>query len=182
MTQAPGFQSKRRYPNTQVSSSRPASVGFETNTRYTRKPSVTERTKFNDTVAKTVSVIKRRAYIAPDASVILLPGTVERSDVEELAKSESHIEKISASLSKKIKDALHKGSDAYTLYGVDTSEIFTEEIELDENIGLTAVQRCDTDGNIVIEKNGSKRFERFKIEFEAKFRVFAGKLYNLRIS
>ena len=177
MTQAPEFQSKRRFPN----SSRPASVGFETSTRYTRK-STTERTKFNDTVAKTVSVVKRKAYVAPDASVILLPGTAEHADIEELAKSESHIEKISSSLSKKIKDVLHKGSDAYTLYGVDTSEIFTEEIELDENIGLTAVQRCDTDGNIIIEKNNNKIFEKFKDKFEAKFRVFADKLYNLRIS
>lgn len=182
MTQAPGFQPKRRYPHTPASSSRPASVGFETNTRYTRKPHVAERTKFNDTIAKTVSVVKRKAYVAPDASVILLPGTAEKADIEELAKNESHIERISASLSKKIKDALHKGSDAYTLYGVDTSEIFTEEIELDENIGLTAVERCDTDGNIIIEKNNRKMFEKFKNEVEAKFRVFADKLYNLRIS
>ncbi len=181
MTQAP-FQSKRRYPNAPVSSSRPASVGFETNTRYTRKPASNERTRFNDPIAKTVSVVKRKAYIAPDASVILMPGTIERADIEESDRYKSNADKFSASLSKRIKDALHKGSDAYTLYGVDTSEIFTEEIVLDENIGVTAVQRCDTEDNISISKKSRKKFKVFKSEFEAKFRVFAGKLYNLRIS
>ena len=182
MTQAPGFQSKRRYPGTGSSSSRPASVGFETNTRYTRKPAASDRTKFNDPIAKTVSTIKRKVYVAPDASVILMPGTLERAEMIETIDTEAYIEKIHTPLSKKIKDALHKGSDAYTLYGVDTSEIFTEEIELDENIGLTAVERCDTDGNIIIQKSSNKKFELFKTKFEAKFRVFADKLYNLRTS
>ena len=182
MTQAPGFQSKRRYPTNRVSSSRPASVGFETNTRYTRKPAQTELTRFNDPVAKTVSVVKRKAYIAPDASVILMPGTLERADAEESDVRSSPVESFSASLSKRIRDALHKGSDAYTLYGVDTSEIFTEEIELDENIGATAVQRCDTDENITVSRKSRKSFKIFKSEFEAKFRIWAGKVYNLRIS
>lgn len=181
MTQAP-FQSKRRYPKTTVSSSRPASVGFETNTRYTRKPLSSDRTKFNGPIAKTVSAVKRKAYIAPDASVILMPGTLERADIEEADARKSSYDKFSPSLAKRIKDALHKGSDAYTLYGVDTSEIFTEEIELDENIGVTAVQRCDTEENITVSKKTRKPFKVIKSEFEAKFRVFAGKLYNLRIS
>ena len=156
MTQAP-FQSKRRYPKAPVSSSRPASVGFETNTRYTRKPPSAERTRFNDPIAKTVSVVKRKAYIAPDASVILMPGTIERADIEVADQHKSSTDKFSASLSKRIKDALHKGSDAYTLYGVDTSEIFTEEIVLDENIGVTAVQRCDTEDNISVNKKSRKK-------------------------
>ncbi len=181
MTQAPGFQSKRRYPSNSVSS-RPASVGFETHTRYTRKPAQTERTRFNDPVAKSVSVVKRKAYIAPDASVILMPGTLERMDTEKTDTRRQYVESFSASLSKRIRDALHKGSDAYTLYGVDTSEIFTEEIELDENVGATAVLRCDTDENITVSKKSRKSFKVFKSEFEAKFRILAGKIYNLRIS
>ena len=181
MTQAPGFQSKRRYPKTPVSSSRPASVGFETNTRYTRKPMHNDRTKFNDTVAKTVSVVKRKAYIAPDASVILAPGTMERIG-EALETSTPAEEKFSVSLSKRIKDAFHKGSDSYTLYGVDTREIFTEEIELDENIGMTAVKRSDTSDNISVTPKSRHPFKSFKSSLQARFRDFAGKLYNLRIS
>lgn len=162
------------------------SVGFETSSHYTRRP------KSENTAALSFRRTKnstRAKYIAPSADVVLMPGTLEKAAIDELLSAElsSFPKKDRISLKDRIKKAAHRESEAYTMYGVETREIFTEEFEIDVVDGAAFRENDSAEFNAFftgVKKQNSKAFEAiksFKENAESKFRSFASRLNKLRI-
>ncbi len=163
------------------------SVGFEKSTRYMRRPKQVPSAQHSG-----VSKVKKKAYVSPDATVLLMPDAIERVAIEELysAENETHPKKEKITLKEKIRKAAHRESLSYTMYGVDTREIFTEEIEIDV-IGTSAFKDApNMNDRASAADNGdlsSRRaaatdaIEKFMDSAEIRFRSFAHKLNNLRI-
>ncbi|MBQ7821351.1 MAG: hypothetical protein IJ391_03615 [Clostridia bacterium] len=193
MTNANGFSGKRhragisrvKYEPVNEPAVGRVSVGFETGSRYLRRSQSMSVIK-NDTSVKAV----KKAYIAPDASVLLMPDAIERIAIEELYSAEKDVQKERFSLKDKIKKAAHRESESYTMYGVDTREIFTEEIEIDVMDGAAFALVSDVKNEACAAENGdlssrrtaaAEAFEKFMDIAEIRFRSFAYKLNHFRI-
>lgn len=115
-------------------SDRRGSVGFD-GSRYTRRSTRASDIGIGNAV---FARAERKAYIAPDAEVMLMPGAIERVAIEELFADDDlrHGKHKRVSIREKIKNATHRESEAYTMYGVETDEIFTEEFEIDVPSGV----------------------------------------------
>ena len=139
---APRFHNSRQ-SNHPIDKSAPrVSVGFETGSKYARRtPQIIIPAKVSE---------KRRAYISPNADVILMPTAIEQAAAWELlSKEEEAAKKERISLKEKLKKATHRESETYTLYGVETRELFTEEIEIDIVTGAAfdSVSKFDNNTN-----------------------------------
>lgn len=130
--------------NARIGASRPAqvskrrdtrgSVGFD-GSRYTRRGTPASDIGIGSAVFARDT---RKAYVAPDAEVMLMPGAIERVAIEELFADEilRRGKRERVSFRDKIKSAAHRESKTYTMYGVATGEIFTEEFEIDVPSGV----------------------------------------------
>ena len=191
MTGAKGYNKGdfRRFHNNADTASRKSgnvkvSVDFETASRYGRRMNITNNTPLS---FRRTANANRAEYIAPDAEVVLMPGTLERAAIDELLTVElsSSTKKEHISLKEKIRKATHRESDAYTMYGVETREIFTEEIEIDVRDG--AAFKIDEGIKMSAFNNDRKRsntgtfdtLKSIKATAESKFRKFASKLNKL---
>ena len=156
------------------------SVGFETGSRYMRRSK-------SDTGA--TSAVKKKAYISPDATVLLMPDAIDNVAIDELfSATEEPEKKQRVSLREKIRNAAHRESLSYTMYGVDTRELFTQEIETDV-IGATALlgapgveneASAAEDGEFSSSRTAAAMaIEKFKDSAEIKIKSFASRLGSL---
>ncbi|MBE6606316.1 MAG: hypothetical protein E7635_04695 [Ruminococcaceae bacterium] len=114
------------------------SVGFEKKTRYIRRVA--------SAAVSALPHAQRKAYVAPDAQVLLTPSAISQAAQWELmfdSKEDSLDKRERVSLRERIKKAAHRESEYYTLYGVNTGEIFTEEIEIDVMSGAAFASATD---------------------------------------
>ena len=187
MTNANRFVQKRGFGlgksnYTPVCTPSPArvSVGFETGSRYMR------RQKNN---ICTTSAVKKKTYISPDATVLLMPDAIDNVAIDELFSAVEEPEKKQRfSIREKIRNAAHRESLSYTMYGVDTRELFTEEIEIDV-IGATALlgapiveneASAAEDGNLSSSRTAAATaIEKFKDSAEIRIKSFASMLGSL---
>lgn len=191
MTGAKGYSNGdfRRFHNSADVSSRKSnnvkvSVGFETASRYGRRMNNESDASLS---FRRKAKANRAEYVAPDAEVVLMPGTLERAAIDELLSTElsSAAKKEHVSFKERIRKATHRESEAYTMYGVETREIFTEEIEIDVRDG--AAFKPDDSTEISALKDYHKRantgtfdtLKSIKATAESKFRKFASKLNKL---
>lgn len=156
------------------------SVGFETASRYPRRKNT--QNQANPVFARTKSASKAK-YIAPSAEVVLMPGTVERAAIDELLSAElPSLQKDRISIKDKIKSAAHRSSEAYTMYGVETAEIFTEEFEINVSDGAAfRGDRKNQNFNLSSkqEANAASILKAVRSSVENHFRSFALKLNKL---
>lgn len=173
---------KQSYSPVYTPSPARVSVGFETGSRYMRRQK-------NDTFA--TSNVKKKAYISPDATVLLMPDAIDNVAIDELYSAiEEPEKKQRISIREKIRNAAHRESLSYTMYGVDTHELFTEEIEIDV-IGATALLGAPSveneasaaeDGNLSSSRTAAATaIEKFKDSAEIRIKSFASRLTSLRI-
>lgn len=167
------------------------SVGFESGARYVRHINA-DKSKSSSPIAHGGAKIVKKTYIAPDAEVLLMPGAIERVAVEELISAEfpSSAKKERITLKDKIRNATHRESESYTMYGVETREIFTEEIEIDVIGGAAFAGNADVKQTHFTAESGdlssrhlsaAEAFGKFIDYAEEKFRDFAYKVNHLRL-
>lgn len=167
------------------------SVGFETGARYVRHVNE-NKSKSNAVIAHGGAKVAKKAYIAPDAAVLLMPGAIERAAVEELISAEltSSTKKERVTLKDKIKNAAHRESESYTMYGVETKKIFTEEIEIDVMGGAAFTGSADVKATSLTADrddfssrcaSAAKAFGKLMDSARERFRDFAYKVNHLRL-
>lgn len=182
MTQANPFKAPRR--NISVGA---GSVGIERGTRYLRRLCAGMSNNADTGNGGALPERTREVYSAPTADVILYPDTVERAALAELMKDETAkpSKEPRAGLRERIREARHRSSDTYTLYGVDTCELFTAEYEIDispsDGAAPTMAEAAKNTEERARATARHASLGKLKQSISSSMRRFAYKLNRLRI-
>ncbi len=183
MTNAKGYNNTNihKFNGRQASECLRVSVGFETKSSYKRhkKSESTSALAF----ARSKNHISKSKYIAPSAEVVLMPGTLERTAINELLSTE--LTNAQKNQKKKTKNSKREIIEPFAIYNESTGEIFTEELEINVLDGA-AFKDANNKKNILSDMNKIQSKEQnilkaFKANAESTFKSFAQKLSKLSL-